>query len=126
MEFGYAGGGEIPATLAMIFSADDGLDVGEDGGAPVSQDYGARGSAFNGCIKAVIRPFVALRFGVRRERRGGGLGRPADPTGRIRCCGRVSPRLVGLGSSPYSRGRTAVRPRGCGCGSRSGRPRVFP
>lgn len=61
MEFGYAGGGlgkggkvplytdrtmvgggEIPATLAMIFSADDGLDVGEDGGAPVSQDYGAR------------------------------------------------------------------------------------
>jgi hypothetical protein len=72
MEFAYAGGGlgkggtvtlftdgqqvgagEIPATLAMIFSADDGCDVGEDTGAPVSEDYGPRGNAFNGRIKGV-------------------------------------------------------------------------
>jgi hypothetical protein len=47
------GGGEIPATLAMVFSANDGCDVGEDSGAPVSQDYGPRGNAFNGRIKGV-------------------------------------------------------------------------
>jgi arylsulfatase len=40
-------------TLAMVFSADDGCDVGEDSGAPVSPDYGPRGNAFNGHIKGV-------------------------------------------------------------------------
>jgi arylsulfatase len=72
MEFAYAGGGlgkggkavlfvdgkkvgegEIGATLAFVFSADDGCDVGEDSGAPVSPDYGARGNAFNGEVRAV-------------------------------------------------------------------------
>ncbi|MCE2932751.1 MAG: arylsulfatase [Hyphomicrobiales bacterium] len=73
MEFAYAGGGmgkggkatlfvdgkkvgegEIGATLATIFSADDGCDVGEDTGAPVSPDYGSAGNAFNGTIKGVL------------------------------------------------------------------------
>jgi arylsulfatase len=72
MEFAYAGGGlgkggkatlfydgkkvgegDIAATLAMVFSADDGLDVGEDSGAPVSEDYGSRDNAFNGKIKGL-------------------------------------------------------------------------
>ena len=72
MEFAYAGGGlgkggkvtlytdgkkvgegEIPSTLAMVFSADDGCDVGKDTGAPVSPDYGPRGNAFNGRVKGV-------------------------------------------------------------------------
>jgi arylsulfatase len=72
MEFAYAGGGlgkggkvtlytdgnkvgegEIGATLAMVFSADDGCDVGEDSGAPVSPDYGPQGNAFNGQVKGV-------------------------------------------------------------------------
>jgi arylsulfatase len=72
MEFAYAGGGlgkggkatlfvdgkqvgagEIGATLAIVFSADDGCDVGEDSGAPVSPDYGPRGNAFNGEVKGV-------------------------------------------------------------------------
>jgi arylsulfatase len=72
MEFTYAGGGlgkggqvtlyvdgekvgdgTIPMTQALVFSADDGCDVGEDSGAPVSQDYGSRGNAFNGPIKGV-------------------------------------------------------------------------
>jgi len=72
MEFTYAGGGmgkggkvtlftdgvkvgegEIGATLAMVFSADDGCDVGEDSGAPVSPDYGPRGNAFNGQVRGV-------------------------------------------------------------------------
>jgi len=73
MEFAYAGGGlgkggtvrlfvdgqpagegEIPMTQAMIFSADDGADVGEDSGAPVSPDYGPVGNAFNGEVKGVL------------------------------------------------------------------------
>jgi len=72
MEFAYAGGGmgkggkatlfvdgkkagegEIGGTLATIFSADDGCDVGEDSGAAVSPDYGPAGNAFNGEIKGV-------------------------------------------------------------------------
>ncbi|MGD9857073.1 MAG: sulfatase-like hydrolase/transferase, partial [Planctomycetaceae bacterium] len=72
MEFAYAGGGlgkggkatlyvdgkkvgesEIDATLAIVFSADDGCDVGEDSGAPVSPDYGPLGNGFNGEIKGV-------------------------------------------------------------------------
>src|SRR5271154_1757916 len=59
MEFAYAGGGlgkggvaslyvdgkkvgegNVAATAAMVFSADDGCDVGMDTGAPVSPDYG--------------------------------------------------------------------------------------
>src|SRR5262245_25020517 len=46
-----AGEGRIGATAAMVFSADDGCDVGRDTGSPVSQDYGPRGNAFNGTIK---------------------------------------------------------------------------
>ena len=72
MEFAYAGGGlgkggkvslyidgkkvgegAVGATAAMIFSADDGCDVGEDTGAPVSPDYGPRGNAFSGRVKGV-------------------------------------------------------------------------
>ncbi len=72
MEFAYAGGGlgkggkatlfvdgkkvgegVIGATLAMVFSADDGCDVGEDSGAAVSPDYGPVGNAFNGEVKGV-------------------------------------------------------------------------
>jgi arylsulfatase len=72
MEFAYAGGGlgkggtvslyvdgkkvgegKIGATEPMLFSADDGCDVGEDTGAPVSPDYGSRGNEFNGVVKGV-------------------------------------------------------------------------
>jgi arylsulfatase len=72
MEFAYAGGGlgkggqvtlyvdgekvgegAVPMTQAFVFSADDGCDVGEDSGAPVSPDYGSRGNAFNGTVKGV-------------------------------------------------------------------------
>ena len=100
MEFAYAGGGlgkggkvtlytdgkkvgegDIGATLAMIFSADDGLDVGADNGAPVSEDYGSRGNAFNGQVKGVllsiaeaaensdhlIKPEDAMRMAMARQ-----------------------------------------------------------
>lgn len=35
----------------MVFSADEGCGIGEDTGAPVSEDYGARGNLFNGVVK---------------------------------------------------------------------------
>ena len=47
------GEGKVAATAPMIFSADDGCDVGDDTGAPVSPDYGARGNAFNGRVRGV-------------------------------------------------------------------------
>jgi len=72
MEFAYAGGGlgkggvaslfvdgkkvgegKVAATAAMIFSADDGCDVGVDTASPVSPDYGPRGNEFTGTIKGV-------------------------------------------------------------------------
>ena len=47
------GEGKIPTTAAVVFSADDGCDVGTDTGAPVSPDYGPRGNEFSGTIKGV-------------------------------------------------------------------------
>jgi arylsulfatase len=100
MEFAYAGGGlgkggkatlfvdgkqvgegDIGATLAMVFSADDGCDVGEDSGAPVSSEYGAEGNAFNGGIKGIelaiaeaaesvdhlVDPHLALQLAMARQ-----------------------------------------------------------
>ena len=100
MEFAYAGGGlgkggkvtlftdgkkvgegDISSTLAMVFSADDGCDVGEDSGAPVSPDYGPQGNAFNGQVKGVqlaiaeaaensdhlVKPEDAIRIAMARQ-----------------------------------------------------------
>jgi len=100
MEFAYAGGGlakggkvtlytdgkkvaegDVAMTLPMVFSADDGLDVGEDSGAPVSEDYGPTGNAFNGRIKGVqlaiskdaesvdhlVKPEDAIRIAMARQ-----------------------------------------------------------
>ncbi len=72
MEFAYAGGGlgkggtaslfidgkkvgtgNVAATAAMVFSADDGCDVGSDTGSPVSPEYGPRGNEFSGKVKGV-------------------------------------------------------------------------
>jgi len=72
MEFGYDGGGlgkggdvalyldgenvgegRVAATAAMVFSADDTCDVGREGGAVVSEDYGPHDNAFTGTINWV-------------------------------------------------------------------------
>jgi arylsulfatase A-like enzyme len=72
MEFAYAGGGlgkggtvslyidgkkdgegKVAATAPMIFSADDGCDLGQDTGSPVSPDYGPRGNEFTGRVRGV-------------------------------------------------------------------------
>jgi arylsulfatase len=47
------GSGSVPTTAAVVFSADDGCDIGEDTGAPVSEDYGPRGNEFTGRVKGV-------------------------------------------------------------------------
>ncbi|MCJ7707397.1 MAG: sulfatase-like hydrolase/transferase, partial [Anaerolineales bacterium] len=98
MEFAYAGGGlgkggkvtlytdgkkvgegEVGATLAMVFSADDGCDVGEDSGAPVSEDYPSGKNHFNGHVKGVllsieddkgkhqIDPMLAVQLALARQ-----------------------------------------------------------
>jgi arylsulfatase len=99
MEFAYAGGGlgkggraslfvdgkkvgegEIPLTQAMIFSTDDGCDIGEDAGAPVSPDYLPKKNAFNGTVKGVqlsidlesssdhlVKPEDAVRIAFARQ-----------------------------------------------------------
>ena len=100
MEFAYAGGGlgkggkvtlyydgkkvgegEVPMTQAMVFSADDGCDVGVDNGSPVSPDYKARGNEFNGVVKGVqlaigeaadsvnhlVKPREAVRVAMARQ-----------------------------------------------------------
>jgi arylsulfatase len=65
----------------MIFSADDGCDVGRDTGAPVSEDYGPHGNDFNGTVKGVeiaiakaavdadhhVSPEDALRIALARQ-----------------------------------------------------------
>jgi arylsulfatase A-like enzyme len=100
MEFAYAGGGmgkggtvtlyvdgkkvgegKVAATAPMVFSADDGCDVGVDTGSPVSPDYGSRGNEFNGRIKGVqlaiagdavsadhrVSPEEAIRIAMARQ-----------------------------------------------------------
>jgi arylsulfatase len=100
MEFKYAGGGlgkggqvslyvdgkkvgdgAVAATAAMIFSADDGCDVGLDTGSPVSQDYGPQGNEFSGNVRGVqiaiadaaensdhlVSPAEAVRIAMARQ-----------------------------------------------------------
>jgi hypothetical protein len=98
MEFAYAGGGlgkgghvtlylngnkdgegDVEATLAMIFSADDGCDVGKDGGSAISPDYKPGKNAFNGKVKGVqlsiaeddgkhvVDPADAIRMAMARQ-----------------------------------------------------------
>jgi arylsulfatase len=47
------GSGRVDATAALIFSADDTCDVGVEGGAVVTDDYGPHGNAFSGEVNWV-------------------------------------------------------------------------
>ena len=100
MEFKYAGGGlgkggtaslfvdgkkvgegQIAATAPMIFSCDDGCDVGMDTGAPVAEDYTPENSVFTGRVKGVqlavgdaaensdhlVSPDEAIRLAMARQ-----------------------------------------------------------
>jgi arylsulfatase A-like enzyme len=48
------GSGAVAATAAVIFSADDGCDIGKDTGSPVSEEYGPRDNEFSGRVKGVL------------------------------------------------------------------------
>ena len=100
MEFTYAGGGlgkggtatlfvdgkqvgqgNVGATAAMVFSADDGCDVGKDTGSSVSQDYKPTENTFTGTVKGVqlaiaedavsldhlVKPEDAVRMAMARQ-----------------------------------------------------------
>ena len=74
-------GEDAVGTAAMVFSAADGCDVGEDAGAPVSPDYSPRGNVFNGRVKGVqiaiadaaenadhlVSPHEAIRIAMARQ-----------------------------------------------------------
>jgi hypothetical protein len=86
------GGGIVGATAAMIFSADDGCDVGEDSGSPVSPDYGSRGNGFTGRVKAFSSPSPKMQkasITLSRRRRPsvsrwrGSRGKSARATGEV-------------------------------------------
>jgi arylsulfatase len=47
------GEGRVDATAAMVFSADDTCDVGREGGAVVTDDYGPHENAFSGRVNWV-------------------------------------------------------------------------
>ena len=75
------GEGQIGATAPMIFSCDDGCDVGMDTGAPVAQDYRPEDSVFTGRVKGVqlaiadaaenvdhlVSPDEAIRLAMARQ-----------------------------------------------------------
>jgi hypothetical protein len=75
------GEGKVAATAAMVFSADDGLDIGGDTGSPVAEDYGPHDNEFTGKIKGVeitiaeaaesrdhlIEPEQAMRLAMARQ-----------------------------------------------------------
>ena len=75
------GSGEVEATLPIIFSADDGCDVGPDSGSAVSPDYRAGATRFTGRVKGVqlaiadaavadnhlVSPQEALRVAMARQ-----------------------------------------------------------
>ncbi|MCW0200046.1 arylsulfatase [Sphingopyxis sp.] len=52
--------GRIDMTQPIMFSADDGADVGTDTATPVIEDYGAAGPAFTGTIRAVTIDIAPL------------------------------------------------------------------
>lgn len=45
-----AGEGRLDATVPMIYSGDETLDVGSDLGTPVSDEYAAEGNGFSGRV----------------------------------------------------------------------------
>ncbi len=47
------GGGRLPASVPMIFSADETCDVGADTASPVSDDYTPEQSRFTGTVNWV-------------------------------------------------------------------------
>jgi arylsulfatase len=47
------GSGRVEKTVPGVFSFDDFMDIGQDNGEPVVEDYGPGGGTFNGTIESV-------------------------------------------------------------------------
>jgi len=73
------GQGRVPATIPMVFSADETTDVGYESASPVAEDYNPETSKFNGAINWVqmdagvdghdhfINPEERLRVAMARQ-----------------------------------------------------------
>jgi arylsulfatase len=83
LDRGKVGEGRVAATAAMVFSADDTCDVGVEGGAVVSEDYGPR-----------QRVHRRGQLGPDRPRRGRRGPRPPDHAG---------------GAAPHRHGQAVAR-----------------
>jgi arylsulfatase len=60
--------GKVDRTQGMIFSADEGADVGQDGETPVSDDYKEGDNKFTGKIRKVVIDVAPVQLGaVERE-----------------------------------------------------------
>lgn len=57
--------GRIDRTVPLIFSADEGADVGVDEGTPVTEDYTVESSKFNGKIEKVTITVQPLGINIK-------------------------------------------------------------
>lgn len=48
------GSGRVDKTVPGVFSFDDFLDIGQDAGEPVVNDYAKRGGVFTGTVDKVL------------------------------------------------------------------------
>jgi arylsulfatase len=58
------GAGRIERTQGLVFSADEGADVGLDGETPVTADYKEGDNKFTGKIKSVVIEIAPLKLGA--------------------------------------------------------------
>jgi len=61
------GGGRIEQTIPMMYSTDEGADVGVDEGTPVVEDYQPRSTKFTGTIRRVVVDVKAMGAGEKAE-----------------------------------------------------------
>jgi arylsulfatase len=62
------GEGKIERTQAMVFSADEGVDVGLDGETPVTDDYKERDNKFTGKIHKVTIDIAPQKLGAAEQK----------------------------------------------------------
>jgi hypothetical protein len=61
--------GRIEKTQPMVFSADEGADVGQDGETPVTSDYKERDNGFTGKIRKLVVEIAPLKIGAADRRK---------------------------------------------------------
>jgi arylsulfatase len=73
--------GRIDRTQGMIFSADEGADVGQDGETPVSDDYKEKDNKFTGKIHQVTIDIAPQKLGAAEQKQ---IERAALEAARVR------------------------------------------